>query len=200
MKHIRTEFRGREVTGSAAERLRFEARLGMEATRILASGSRVSRPIDAPDRQSVRLAMNALEARIVDALWTLARLPNLRGPEGSKRHGVEYIQEQAERWANAVENGWTVPAPRPALPSARQIDAMHEPLEWLTTRYLAIETCRLVTAAAATKRGDVKRRVSWPRVRDALPEMSLVTVRSMQRRYDDGLRELVAVLSSRGRG
>lgn len=198
---IVTEFRGREVIGEKADRLRLEASIGVEVTRILACRPRIGRPIDAPERQSIRRAVDAVEARVVEAIWTLARLPNPPGPEGSKKHGLDYMQDKAERFANAVAAGgvWEQPHVRPALPSAREIDAMHEPLAWVTTRFLPRDTCKLITAAATTKRGDHLRRVSWPRVRDALPELAGTTVRTLQRRYEDGLRMIVAELSSRGR-
>lgn len=194
---IVTEFRGREVKGEGAERLRREAAIGVEVTRILESRSRASRGGDAPDSADVRHAIDVVEARIVEALWTLARLPEGRGPDGPNHHGVEYIHDRADRWSLAVSSGgkWDQPPPRPPLPSGRAIDAMYAPLEWLSL--VPKEVGKFLTAAAATKRGDAKRNVSWARVLLSMPELTAYSKRTLQRRYEDALRAIVAELAGR---
>jgi hypothetical protein len=194
-----TEFRGRQVMGEEGERLRREATVGVEVTRILASRSRSERPIDAPDREVLRRAIGAVEARLVEALWTLARLPMGRGPAGPRQHGLDYIQDQAQLFANAVAAGgkWEQPAMRPPRPSAKAIDAMHEPLSWITTDFLPRDRCMLVMVAASLKRGDVARNVNWARVVERLPDLKPLSVRRLQQRYQDGLRAIVAELLSR---
>lgn len=197
-----TEFRGRQVMGEEGERLRREAAVGMEVTRILESRARTDRPIDAPDRDTLRRAMAAVEARLVEALWTLARLPMGRGPAGPRQHGLDYIQDQAQLFANAVAAGgkWEQPAMRPPRPSAKAIDAMHEPLSWITTEFLPRDRCMLLMVAASLKRGDVARNVNWSRVVERLPELKPLSVRRLQQRYADGLRAIVAELLRRELG
>jgi hypothetical protein len=197
-----TEFRGRQVMGEEGERLRREAAIGVEVTRILASRSRADRPVDAPDRDALRRAIGAVEARLVEALWTLARLPMGRGPAGPRQHGLDYIQDQAQIFANAVAAGgkWEQHAMRPPRPSAKAIDAMHEPLSWITTDFLPRDRCMLVMVAASLKRGDVARNVNWARVVERLPDLKPLSVRRLQQRYQDGLRAIVAELVSREGG
>jgi hypothetical protein len=194
-----TEFRGRQVMGEEGARLRREAAIGVEVTRILASGARADRPIDAPDRESLKRAINAVEARLVEALWTLARLPMGRGPGGPRQHGLDYVQDQAQLFANAVAAGgkWEQPAMRPPRPSARAIDAMHEPLSWITTDFLPRDRCMLVMVAASLKHGDPARNVNWARVVERLPELRTLSVRRLQQRYQDGLRAIMAELAAR---
>lgn len=194
-----TEFRGRQVMGEAGERLRREAAVGVEVTRILAASGRGDRSVDAPDRDSLRRAIDAVEARLVEALWTLARLPIGRGPAGPRQHGLDYIQDQAQLFANAVAAGgkWEQPAMRPPRPSAKAIDAMHEPLRWITSEFLPRDRGMLVMIAASGKRGDPARNVNWARVVERLPELQTLSVRRLQQRYQDGLRAIVAELAAR---
>lgn len=190
-----TEFRGREVRGDEAERLRHEAAIGLEVTKILTQRARPMRT-DAVDRADIRHAMDTVEARIVEALWTLARLPEGRRPDGPNKHGVEYLQDRMDRWGAAVsEKGFETPPPRPPLPSARAIDAMYEPLEWLSL--VPKDSGKLITVAAATKRGDAERKVSWGRVTLMIPEITGCSVRTLQRRYESGIRAIVAELVGR---
>ncbi len=198
-----TEFRGRQVMGEAGERLRREAAVGVEVTRILEFGRGArERPVDAPDRDALKRAMVAVEARLVEALWTLARLPMGRGPGGPTQHGLDYIQDQATLFANAVAAGgkWEQPGLRPPRPSARAIDAMHEPLSWITTDFLPRDRCMLVMTAASLKRGDPARNVNWGRVVERLPELRTLSVRRLQQRYQDGLRAIVSELVRRDIG
>lgn len=188
--------RGREVEADRAEHRRLEASIAVDVNRYFnEQGRYVDRPVDAPDRASVKRAMANVEHALVRALWTLARLPD-RSPFGGGRCGLEYIPDAQDRFSNAVANGgkWEQLAPRPSPPSSRAIDMMDQPLEWLT--WLPRNHAKLVSTAAATKRGDVERRVSWARVRLALPDTNSQSIRTLQRRYDDGIRQIVARLTA----
>lgn len=195
---IVTLVNGKELSGPEAERVRIEASYGLKAGMLIAALSHTEerekfRPLDVEDRPSVKRAMLAVESRLVAALWTLARLPG--GGSGQGSCGIAYIQEASDRWANAIEKGWEVPMPRPPRPSPRAIDAMYEPLEWLSL--LPREQSMLVSVAGGTKRGDVDRRIAWARVRSSLPQTLGQSVRTLQRRYEGGIREIVAKLTER---
>jgi hypothetical protein len=155
---------------------------------------RVSRISGCPERLSVAKAMFSVEQRLVEALWTLARLPNDRGVGFAQSHGIGYIEERADIYANAVANGgWLTVAPRPAPPSAKAIDAMHEPLDWL--RLLDRSQAKLLSEGAMSRRGDMANPIRWSRIRKKL-EMEHLTVRTLQRRYDAALRMIVAELTA----
>lgn len=192
---IVTEFRGKLLTGPEAERVRIEASYGLQAGRIIEEQEFIARSrfVDVDDRTSIKRAMKAVESRIVEAVWTLARLPGGNG--GSSSCGIAYIHDTADRWANAVEKGWETQLPRPARPSPRAIDAMYEPLEWLS--FLPKPQAMLVSIAATTKRGDVERTVSWRRVRNSLVETQSLSVDTLQRRYGGGIRQIVACLTEK---
>ena len=76
---IITEFRGKELKGSAGEQLRIEASYGLKAGVMIAESSRMRRTVDrlsyAPDRLSTAKAMLAVEQRLVKAFWTIAKQP-----------------------------------------------------------------------------------------------------------------------------
>lgn len=194
--NIVTIVNGRELKGPEAERVRIEASYGLKAVAIIGQQTfehQRSRFVDVDDRASIKRAMRAVESRIVEAVWTLARLPVSGG--GSSSCGIAYIQDATDRWANAVEKGWEAPTPKPARPSPRAIDAMYEPLEWLS--FLPRPQAMLVSTAATTKRGDVDRTVSWRRVRNSLLETHTLSIDTLQRRYNGGIREIVARLTEK---
>ncbi len=189
---IVTMERGREVAADRAERVRLEAATAIEVNRIFGRiEAAAEKPIEVGDRADVERLMRVVERRIVEAVWTLARLPG-GDPFYSRRCGVAYIQDPADRFANAVANGgtWDEPAPRPPRPSPREIDAYERPLEWLTL--LERNHAKLLSTAAGTKRGDVSRNINWDRVRRALPETQGLSVRTLQRRYESGLRTIAS--------
>lgn len=183
------------LEGAEAVALRLAAsRSILEKAEVARANRQAARLPHAPERQSVQKAMLLVEHRIVEALWTLARLPNDRGIGFARRNGVGYLDERADQYANAVQNGgWLTVPPRPAPPSAKAIDAMHEPLEWL--RLIPRENARLLTIGAQSKRGDVGRNISWPRVRASHPELEGLSTRTCRRRYSDALRAIVAELT-----
>lgn len=169
------------IEASRVFRQRAEERLNRRLKRLPAC----------PERLSVAKAMFAVEQRIVEALWTLARLPSDRGIGYASRNGVGYLDERADLYANAVAaGGWLTVPPKPAPPSGRAIDAMHEPLDWL--RHLDRAQAKLLTEGAMSRRGDMANPVRWSRIRKKL-EMEHVTIRTMQRRYKQALRDLIGM-------
>lgn len=145
------------------------------------------RPLRVHDRPSIKRALDAVEARLVEATWVLFRLPGDRRPSGVC--WPEYPEERRDRWGRAVENEgrWEHIRIRPAIPSSREIDRMLPTLDWLSS--LPRDQARIVFAAAMSKRGEAKRNVSWRRVREWTQETSL-SIRSLQLRYIDGLRAI----------
>lgn len=159
---------------------------------------RLSRLPDAPDRQSVAKAMLMVEIRLVKAFWTIHRQPLGKvKPIDARRNGIDYIHERADsyaRYADAPSGKWETAAPRPSLPSSKDIDAASEAIEWL----LLIENeplRKLLVIGATSKRGDAGRRINWIRLRPSLPEYSEMSLRSIQRRYHDALRTIVNELT-----
>lgn len=155
---------------------------------------RVKRLARHPERLSVAKAMFAVEQRIVLALWTLHRLPNDRGIGYASRNGIDYMLERAEQYANAVAaGGWLTEAPRPSPPTAKAIDAMHEPLSWLSL--LDRDRAKLLTEGAMYRRGDMARNISWNRIKERNKQWCGLTVRTLQRRYEQALRDIVSTLT-----
>jgi hypothetical protein len=170
----------------ASERFRHRAQQRFSRTAERLSGQ--------PERLSIRNAMLSVEQRLVEALWTLARLPNDRGIGFARQNGIGYLDERTDLYANAVANGgWLTVPPRPAPPSARAIDAMHEPLDWL--RHLDRSHARVLTLGAQYKRGDMARNIGWTRVRHGNPELNGYSSRHLARMYQDGLRIIVTELT-----
>lgn len=154
-----------------------------------------TKPLASPDRASVKRAMEAVEARLVEAIWTLARLPDReKGWLHQTRHGLDYIEENRDRWANAVNPapGKAVgfdPVPmRPAPPTARAIDRMYAPLTWL--QQLDRRTALVVYWACASMRGDSTANISWDRVKSVTGVQ--VTRQRLAQIYAAGLRTIVA--------
>jgi hypothetical protein len=150
---------------------------------------RVRRLGGCPERMSVAKAMFAVEQRLVEALWTLARLPNDRGIGFAQRNGVGYFHDYADKVEQAKAAGWLTTPPKPSPPDARAIDAMSEPLEWL--RLLERGNAKLLSEGAMSRRGDMANPVRWSKIRKSL-EMEHLTIRTLQRRYEQALRDLIA--------
>jgi hypothetical protein len=181
----RSEYRGEEakavvLAASRSFRDRAEAHIDR----------RIRRFNGCPERLSVAKAMFAIEQRIVEALWTLARLPNDRGIGFAQRNGVGYFHDYADKVEQAKAAGWLTTPPKPSPPDARAIDAMTEPLEWL--RLLERGNAKLLSEGAMSRRGDMANPVRWSRIRKSL-EMEHLTIRTLQRRYEQALRDLIAV-------
>lgn len=167
------------------------------ALRLAKSASISARPrhqtrlAQAPERRSMHRAMLAVEARIVDACWTLARLPMGKGNGWPPRNGIDYVHDDLDMWAAGIH--WAAPRPKPAPPPAKSIDAMVEPLGWL--QLCDRRDARVLAMGATSKRGDVFRYVNWGEVRERLPELKGYSRRSLQKFYTDGLRCIVIELS-----
>jgi len=149
------------------------------------------------ERDSVKRAMLAIEQRLVEALWVLARLPT-KGARGfSNRNGIDYMLDKVDQYANAVANGgkWDLPPEKPPVPSGKAIDAMYDPLEWLS--WLGRLDGKMVAAAAASRRGQMRANIRWQWVKTQVPEMADMSSRTLEYRYKNALRDLVAELTFR---
>lgn len=180
------------LNGPAAEAARQAAIEAVDG----AGGHHVRRvqvkPIAAPDRLSVRHAMDAIEARLVEAIWVLKRLPDHEAVYvyGHRRNGMAYVHDPAERFANAVANEgrWEPERTREPVPSGRAIDRMQGTLDWL--RLLPRDEAAIVFAACSSKHGDPAANVSWRKVR-AFCGLN-VTRQRLAQIYEAGLRTIAA--------
>jgi hypothetical protein len=189
---------GRELSREQGQAVVLDASRAFDAKRLQARMARVEkRHAQTPERLSIEKAMLAVEERLVKAYWVLARLPNDKGIGFAKRNGVDYSEEREDRFANAVAAGgkWEQIAPRPPVPSGREIDAMQEPFDWL--RWLEESDARVLAAGAMWKRGDSGRNVNWIRVRASRPELEGFTTDMLKVKYRHALREIVAELTAR---
>lgn len=189
---VKYEFRGKPVPKEQGKALALEAsqrfRAWQEADHRARQQRRAARPDVKPSPLAKKLdeLMGSVEARLVQALWTEACLPN-GGSGGSC--GLAYMHDKADLFANAVAEGeWR--RPPPGRPSPKAIDAMLVPLSWLS--YLPRSQAELVRFAAKSKQGNPSAKVSWGEVRGRVPSAREVSVRSLQRQYEDGLSEIAA--------
>lgn len=199
--NIITIANGRELKGPEAERIRIEASYGLKAGQMIAESARLERRVQrlssAPDRLSIAKAMLAVEERLVQAFWTIARQPMMQlSPSAGKINGVSYIHDRQDthaRYTDAPGGKYETIAPRPSLPSSKEIDAATDALDWL----LLVDERRrkLLVVGATSKRGDAGRNISWNRLRIHLPEFADCTTRTLQDRYRQGLREIVTELT-----
>lgn len=149
-----------------------------------------------PERQSVAIAMLAVEEKIVSALWTIARQPLGKiAPLLSARCGIDYIQDDVNSiYADAAGGRWNTTAPRPALPSAKEITLADRVQDWLLL--IHDEGLRKILVYGATsKRGDAGRQVNWIRVKGAMTELDGMSMRSLNWRYQEALRTVVSELT-----
>lgn len=146
-------------------------------------------------RRSVERAMLVVEEAFVKAMWVLQCTEGGDGPIGYVSGGIGYSHDQLDRYVQALANGgWQTPAPRPAIPSAKEITAAENAHLWV--RFLDPAQARVLTVGAMSKRGDAGRKVAWMRVRPRLPEFKHHTVRHLQGIYTGALREIVARLTA----
>lgn len=176
---------------AAAVRLEVSRAIGAAQSRqrlvMLAQRNAVS-----TERPSVARAMLAVEDRLVRAFWTIARLPGDR-IGGNGRCGLDYVAERGDLngYADAAGGKWESIAPRPPLPSAKDIDDAKAAIDWLLL--LESESLRKVLVVGATsKRGEVARRVPWTRLRRILGSY---TERHLRRKYQEALRTIVTELT-----
>lgn len=185
----------KQYAGQEGLQLRLEASRSFHAINLRRRLERVEKRYShVPDRLSVERAMLGVEKRIVEAFWVLARSTSNPLPQGARQHGIGYSLEKDEKWGEAVANGgWLTHEPRPSAPSAREIDASDEPLEWL--RKLPREEAEVLSAGARSKRGDVDRRINWIRVRAQMPKYSAWPSSHLRKTYYNGLRSLAGSVS-----
>lgn len=151
-----------------------------------------------PERQSVAIAMLAVEEHLVKALWTIARQPLGKiAPLMSAKCGIEYIHERSDIhaiYADAAGGKWDSVAPKPAIPSAKEITAANQVQDWL----LMIEDeglRKLLVVGATAKKGDAGRQIPWRRVMHSMPEMRDVSLNRLNARYQEALRIIVNELT-----
>lgn len=184
----------RVLSADEASKVRAEmtARFRLLQEAALEQRQRIPRLEASPDRASVAKAMLAVESRLVKAFWTIARLPGER-LGGNGRCGLDYVPERGDwsGYADAAGGKWESVAPRPPIPSARDIDQAKEALDWLLL--VPNEALRRIIVVGATaKRGDVGRGVPWPRLRHTLGNY---TERHLRNKYQEGLRTIVTELT-----
>lgn len=193
-KHIReTTIHGsRVLPPEEAAAIRLSASRNIVRHNERARAVRYSGRRESVERPSVQKAMDWVERKVVDAIWTLQRLPADRYGRPKARHGIDYILERAERYANAIEHGgWDAQPPAPSPPDSRAIDEMHTPLDWF--KLLPNDEAKILWAGASWKRGDAERRVSWIRVRDTLPDgFQRYSSAALRGKYKTALRTLAA--------
>lgn len=151
-----------------------------------------------PERQSVAVAMLAVEEQIVKALWTIARQPlGKAAPMSSARNGIDYIHEDTDIhsiYADAAGGKWDSIAPKPALPSAKDISQADRVQDWLLL--IDDEDLRkLLVIGATSKRGDAGRQINWARVRQTMPVLVSISVTRLKARYQEALRIIVSELT-----
>jgi hypothetical protein len=152
-----------------------------------------------PERQSVAIAMLAVEEQIVKALWTIARQPLGKiAPIQSGRCGIEYIHDRGDVhsiYADAAGGKWDTVAPRPSLPSAKDISQANRVQDWL----LLIDDDglrRLLVVGATAKKGDAGRQIPWRRtVFKMLPALRDISLTRLNAQYQEALRIIVNELT-----
>jgi hypothetical protein len=138
-----------------------------------------------PLARSLQRLTDDVEAKIVEAVWTERCLPN--GGSGG-RCGISYLHDKTEVFANAVAAGdWQQKEYGAPLP--RAIDEMRVTLSWLSV--LDRDLAALVHAAAGSKRGNASSNVSWGEAKSRLSALREFPVRTLQRRYEDGLQQIM---------
>ena len=199
---IVTIVNGRELSGPEAERVRIEASYGLKAGAIIEETHRLrrrdARLSSAPERRSIARAMLAVEERLVQAFWTIARqpIPVNASPRQVRRCGIDYFHDRTDsfaRFADAAGGKWDSVQPRAPLPSSKAIDDANAALDWLL--FVEERRRKILVAGATSKRGDAGRNINWSRIRDHLPEFADCTTRTLQDRYRQALREIVTELT-----
>lgn len=189
---------GRPVPKAQAHAVLLGATERFHARRLQARLERTKKRLaHAPERQSVAIAMLAVEEQIVKALWTIARQPLGKvAPLASSRCGLDYFHDRSDIhsiYADAAGGKWDSIAPKPAVPSAKDISAADRVQDWL----LLIEDedmAKVLVYGATSKRGDAARQVNWNRVKSARPEIKDMPTRTLNFRYQEALRIIVSEL------
>jgi hypothetical protein len=186
----------RELGAEEAEALSLSVSARFRAKQLERRAERSNKNNDAPERRSVAIAMLAVEERLVKAFWTIARQParNL-GPALLSQCGLDYTPERGDLvgYADAAGGKWQSVAPRPAIPSGKEIDDANGALDWLL--FIDEGRRKILVAGATSKRGDTGRQISWPRLRQGMPEFAGLSTRTLQGRYRESLRIIVNELT-----
>jgi hypothetical protein len=191
--------RGKELPTEQGNVLLLDISARYEARRLQRRLERtMERHQGSPERQSVAIAMLAVEEQIVKALWTIARQPLGRvAPVSNGRCGIDYIHDRSDVhsiYADAAGGKWDTVAPRPSLPSAKDITQADRVQEWLL--YIEDEGLRkLLVVGATLKRGDAGRQISWRRICKGMPELEGISLTRLNARYQEALRIIVNELT-----
>lgn len=195
--HLVVVHGGRELDTEQGHVLRISAsarfRLRQLEQRLARSDRRNS---DVPERHSVATAMLAVEERLVKAFWTIARQPARNiGPQLLDRCGLDYTPDTTDfsGYADAAGGKWHSIAPRPAIPSGKEIDDANGALDWLL--YVDDAKRKILVVGATSKRGDCGRQINWARIRQGMPELVGLSTRTCQGRYREALRIIVNELT-----
>lgn len=186
----------RELGAEEAELLSLSVSAKFRARQLERRADRSRKDNETPERQSVAIAMLAVEERLVKAFWTIARQPakNLC-PASLAQCGLDYMPERGDLggYADAAGGKWHSIAPRPAVPGGKEIDDANNALDWL----LFIDEARrkILVLGATSKRGDTGRQIPWARLRQNKDEFAGLSTRTMQGRYREALRIIVNELT-----
>lgn len=158
---------------------------------------RIARLSGPNERVSVQRLMLAIEDRFVRGLWVLELALAAEGADAyTVRNGLGYVHDHDDphaRYTDAAAGKWNSVAPRPAVPSNKEIDAANEAKEWV--RFLPPFHARILSIGALTKRGDAGRKVNWERVRERLPEARGYSLRGLRNIYSSSLRTIAGELT-----
>lgn len=189
---------GRAVPKELAKSVVLDASSRFRARQLERRIARAVKRNPSPERQSVAIAMLAVEEKIVSALWTIARQPlGAAGPKLIARCGLDYIHDRLDVhsiYADAAGGKYDSIAPRPALPSSREITLADQVQDWL----LLIDDefmRKLLVVGATSKRGQVARQINWNRIRAGMKELDGLSERTLRFRYNEALRIIVSELT-----
>jgi hypothetical protein len=191
-----TIYGSRQLTGAEGLAVRLAASQAIAERQQRKVERIVHRNRASPERLSVAKAIFAVEDRLVRAFWTIARQPaGTIKPVLSARCGIEYLAERGDLngYSDAAGGKWDSVAPRPPIPSGKDIDDAVQALDWLL--FLDDARRKLLVAGATSKRGDVARQINWMRLRTGMPELAGLTTRTCQGRYRESLRIIVTELT-----
>jgi hypothetical protein len=190
---------GKELTTDQGDALLLGIGAKMDAKRLQRRLERIDRRHEGfPERRSVAVAMLAVEEQIVKALWTIARQPLGRvAPIASGRCGIDYVHDRGDVhsiYSDAAGGKWDTIAPRPSLPSAKDITIADKVQQWLL--FITDESLRkLLVVGATSKRGDAGRQISWRRICKGMNELDGVSLTRLNARYQEALRIIVNELT-----
>lgn len=195
LKHTVQVLHGRqELSPEDGRALLLSVTERMDARRIQRRLERTKERLShSPERQSVAVAMLAVEEQIVKAYSVLGRSVSNPTPHAPRQHGIGYPMEREDVWAAAVASGGFLSEEPLVRPTASEIDKSDGPLEWL--QMLDLEQRKIVSAAARSKVGDVSRPVRWAKVKLQLPAYKDWKADRLNKVYKDGLRRIAVGLA-----